>query len=558
MHWLPPDQQLPADADAPSDWDRYMRPLYWLAGARWETLKYCPATERERVAVIGSTVLIPTVMSFLGMIFYTKSRFADPPWLSILGIALAWSFVIMNTDRILLATYRPFQPWWRKMMQVIFRFALAAVVSVAIAFPFCLDQYRPSIRHRNQTEFQGKLNILREKADAKRKEIKDSQQQARDDDDAARKQIEADHTAKHDALTAQLPELQKAILNPEVYADELMQDERKKATAPEFVAPASPATRAVIAQIEAQKETVAKGSTAIEEKQDLHRRLVEAIARELAGQPNEFYPEKKKAGQGPRTKDMKDRDLAVTAEIRRLELSLKVAEEALSASDKQLATARLADRNAFLDGLGGKRSAFVDEANEKERLRKERLEKTNAEITALEADHVAQIKRMDEQTASLAAEHANAVKRVEEQYGPNIARFEAKISGVLDPMEETIGLYNVIFLPAPDADETERGEQGKKWIAGVFQFLVIFGTLFVLDLIPIMAKLFSRPGPYDVLVEHPEYVANTNLRAFWSNYQQHAHEWGTGAMMDDASAYRLLESHPRERPDVEPEPRVKV
>ena len=29
-------------------------------------------------------------------------------------------------------------------------------------------------------------------------------------------------------------------------------------------------------------------------------------------------------------------------------------------------------------------------------------------------------------------------------------------------------------------------------------------------------------------------------------------------MMDDASAYRLLESHPRERPDVEPEPRVKV
>jgi len=118
---------------------------------------------------------------------------------------------------------------------------------------------------------------------------------------------------------------------------------------------------------------------------------------------------------------------------------------------------------------------------------------------------------------------------------------------VLDPMEETIGLYRVIFLPAPDADETERGEQGKKWIAGMFQFLVIFGTLFVLDLVPIMAKIFSRPGPYDVLVEHPEYVANTNLRAFWENYAKHAHEWGTIGMMDDASARRLLESHPRER-----------
>ena len=147
-----------------------MRPLYWLAGARWETLQHCPATERERVAVLGSTVLIPTIMSFLGMIFYAKSRFSEPPWLAVLGIALAWAFVILNTDRVLLATYRPFQPWWRKVMQVVFRFALSGVVSVSIAFPFCLDQYRPAITHRIQTEIQGRLNGLREKEAARRKE----------------------------------------------------------------------------------------------------------------------------------------------------------------------------------------------------------------------------------------------------------------------------------------------------------------------------------------------------------------------------------------------------
>ena len=54
-----------------------------------------------RIAVIGSTVLIPTIMSFLGMTFYAKSRFADPPWSSVFAISLAWAFVIMNTDRIL-------------------------------------------------------------------------------------------------------------------------------------------------------------------------------------------------------------------------------------------------------------------------------------------------------------------------------------------------------------------------------------------------------------------------------------------------------------------------
>ena len=61
------------------------------------------------------------------------------------------------------------------------------------------------------------------------------------------------------------------------------------------------------------------------------------------------------------------------------------------------------------------------------------------------------------------------MKRTDEKYVPHIARLERKMNGVLDPMEETIGLYRVIFLPAPDADETERGEQGKKWIAGTIK-----------------------------------------------------------------------------------------
>lgn len=526
-----------------------MRPLYWLAGARWETLRYCPATERERVAVLGSTVLIPTVMSFLGMIFYSKSRFAEPPWPAVVGIALAWAFVIMNTDRILLATYRPFQPWYRKIMQVIFRFALAGVVSIAIAFPFCLDQYRPAITHRYQTEFQGKLNNLREEEAIKRKELAVALQKIRDDDAAARKQIVADYNARHEALTAQLPELQKAIINPEVYADERMEEERKKASAPEFVAPASGPTRAILAEIEAQKETLAKTRATLEERQGLHQRLVEAIAREIAGEPNEFYPESKKAGEGPRTKDMQLRDKAVAASIRAMELSVRTQLEALVASDKQLAAARLVDRNAYLDALAGKRPAFVEEAVERERIRKERLEKVTNEIAALEAEHPQLLARQADQTAALEAEQASAVKRVDSRYVPHIARLERKMNGVLDPMEETIGLYRVIFLPAPDADETERGEQGQKWVAGLFQFLVIFGTLFVLDLVPIMAKLFSRPGPYDVLVEHPEYVASANLKAFWENYEKHADEWGSSAMMSDPSARRLLDSHPREARD---------
>lgn len=527
-----------------------MRPLYWLAGARWETLKHCPATERERIAVLGSTVLIPTIMSFLGMIFYAKSRFHEPPWLAVTGIALAWAFVILNTDRILLATYRPFQPWWRKLMQVSFRFALAGVVSVAISFPFCLDQYRPAITYYYQQKYQAKLDILSEQESTGRRELTTTLEKIREDNEAARKQLNDDFSTQNDALTAQLPELQKVILNPEDYADERMEAERKRASDPEFVAPASGATRTVISQIEAQKETLSKTNTELEGKEDLHRRLVEAIAREALGQPNEFYPEKKKPGDGPRLKDMQARDRAVVVDVRRLETASTVQQAALIASDKQLAAARLVDRNAYLDGLSAKRDAFVAEGNEKERMRKDKLQKVTAQIAELEADHTARVGKLAQHTAALETDHSIAAKRHDDKYLPQLTLLKNKQGGVFDPMEETIGLYKVIFEPAPDATAEERAENKGKWIAGVFQFLVIFGTLFVLDLVPIMAKIFSRPGPYDVLVDHPEFISGENMRAFRAKYGEHATDWSNLGMAEDPAAHRLVQSHPRRLPRV--------
>lgn len=545
---LPHSLESPPETHQSTRWDRWMRPLYWLAGARWETLRHCPPSERERIAVLGSTVLIPTTMSFLGMIFYSKSRFADPPWLSVFAISLAWSFVIMNTDRILLATYRPFQPWWRRMMQVIFRFALAAVVSVAIGFPFCLDQYRPAIKYRMQTELQGKLNILRGDEAAKRDVLSANLLKMRDDETLARKEIVETHTTQREELTARLPKLQMAVVNPEEEADKRIEDERKRAGESDFVAPAGAETRTVLAAIEAQKETLTKTKANIEEKQDLHRRLVEAVARESAGLPNEFYPEPKKAGSGPRTKDMQLRDKATVVELTRLSGQLTAQEEALVASDKKLSAARLVDRNAYLDSLADKRDSYVQEAKEKERVRKEQLAKLNSDIAARDEDYKQRLARLAEQTATAESAHKNNVKRHDETYLPPILRIEGKINGILDPMEETMGLYRVIFVPSPDADKTEQEEQGKKWIAGLFQFLVIFGTLFVLDMVPIMTKIFSRAGPYDVLVEHPEFIANANLRVFHTEYGKRSEDWGITGMADQPSGPDLVKGNPRNVP----------
>jgi hypothetical protein len=549
MHWSPSSE--PDPSALPPREGRLQRFFYWLAGARTETLRHCPPTERERIAVLGSTVLIPTIMGFLGMIFYTKSRFQDPPWLAIVLISLAWAAVILNVDRILLATYRPFQPWWRRFMQVCFRFLLAGVVSVAISFPFCLDQYRPAIVHRYQTELQAKLNQMRMDEAAGRKALRERLEEIRTKAETDRKQIIADFTTRHEALSGRLPALQKAIVNPETYGDERIDEERKKAGEPDFVAPASGATRNVLAQIDAQKETLAKTQAELETKLDLHRRLVEAIAREALGQPNEFYPEVKKPGEGPRLKDMQARDRATMADAGRLESAVSAQRAALVASDRQLADARLADKNAYLDALPAKRAAFVEEGKEKERLRQLELAKVQAEIAQLETDHQARLQKLAEFTAALESEHASSVKRHEETFLPPIARLEQKINGIFDPMEETIGLYKVIFEPPPDATPEEKAAFGNKWMAGLFQFLVIFGTLFVLDLVPIMAKIFSRPGPYDVLVEHPEFIANENLTAYKRAYaEQPQNAWADDGHAPERALLRSrkLGLPPREDP----------
>jgi len=537
--------------------NRFQSALYWLAGAHWDTLRLCPAAERERVAVLGSTILVPTSMAFLGMFFFAKSRFSDPPFFPVLFVSLLWAFVILNTDRTLIALYRPFQPLWRRLIQVLFRLGLASVVSLAIAFPFCLDQYRPAIRFRYQTELQAKLNDLRNTEAQGRAQLREELVKLRDTSEVDRRKLNGDYTKLREGLSAQLPDLERSQLNPELFADSKMEDERRRVTATDFVAPASGTTLNIIARIDVQNETLERLGKLAEEQQAMHRRLVEATAREELGLPNEFYPEAKKPGDGPRLKDIKLRDARVAGEIRRLELALKTAMAELASEEEALAKGRLTDRNAYLDSLSAKRTAFLDEAKERDKTRRDRLAQLNTQIETADAAHAQLLRKLDAHTQTREEDHSRAQQRHDDTFLPPISRLEGKINGIFDPMEETIGLYKVIFLPPPDMPEDAKLQF--RWLAGLFQFCVVFGTLFLLDLIPIVVKLLSRAGPYDILVEHSEFVANLNWSAFEGHFRKHGSAWpgqsqgpteGKGAW-NPADAEVLLRPHYAPPPTVE-------
>jgi hypothetical protein len=106
--------------------------------------------------------------------------------------------------------------------------------------------------------------------------------------------MDASYAASRESLNSQLATLERAQINPEIYADEKMEAERVRASAPEFIAPASGSTLNIIAKWEASKQNLQNFRAKREKEEAMHSRLVEAIAREELGMPNEFYPEAKK------------------------------------------------------------------------------------------------------------------------------------------------------------------------------------------------------------------------------------------------------------------------
>jgi hypothetical protein len=337
--------------------------------------------------------------------------------------------------------------------------------------------------------------------------------------------MDASYAASRESLNSQLATIERAQINPEIYADEKMEAERVRASAPEFIAPASGSTLNIIAKWEASKQNLQNFQAKREKEEAMHSRLVEAIAREELGMPNEFYPEAKKPGSGPRLSELKFRDVRVVKEIDQLDSSILASGSEIASLENSLSSARLSDRNFYLDSLNSKRASFVEEADERERLRRSKIDQLNSKIAELDANHLQQKAKLAGHVGALEEEQARSQQRHDDTFLPPIHRLEQKIQGKFDPMEETIGLYKVIFVPPPEMVGDAALEY--RWAAALFQFLVIFGTLFFLDLIPIVVKMLSRPGPYDVLLEYSEFTANANWADFKRNFENTGSGWNS-------------------------------
>ncbi len=472
------ETQLPPTADKPKGWKRCQLLFYWLAGARWSTLAHLPENERERIAIIGSSVLIPTLLAFFGMYLFASSRFNTPRPVSCFILAVCWALIIMNIDRILLATYRPFQPWFRKFIQIIFRIGLAGVISIAITFPFCLDQYRGAIKERLKNDYMERLQHLE-----------------------TNKQSEFIEFKKHydNSIKSLQTELERenvaGAIDPQLYADEqILLYLNKKAE------------KVRTQNLQTQKELQVVSNDLKEIISEV-RQLKQDLRDEENGVLDKERGGTNKTGRGPKYEEIfRNLESAILSEQHKRDQYRQLLNEAskLSSDGNEKKSASISDTQ---------RAAFIREGQH----RKEKIDDIKTAMKKVEEDYMKNL-----------SDH-------ESRYSSSIERYKEKMNGNFDLMEETIGLFKVIFIPERHSDNGDPILDKYKWIAALFQFSIVFGTLFLLDLIAILSKVMSRPGPYDVYLEFSEFVSQQNIIAFKKEYPRFADNWAESSSSYNAN-----------------------
>ncbi len=123
--------------------------LLSLSGANLELLEECPR-DRGRYMGIGGAVLSTSLMGGFAAALALQMTVDAPPAAAV-GFGVVWGLIIMNLDRWLVASTNRDSSWWRSMLILLPRLALAVVIGGIIAEPLILRVFQPEIEAELET-----------------------------------------------------------------------------------------------------------------------------------------------------------------------------------------------------------------------------------------------------------------------------------------------------------------------------------------------------------------------------------------------------------------------
>lgn len=466
--------------------------FFWLSGAGTETLEACPNWEQRKYVAFGATVLVPCLFAFIAC-SYALSTLTDN-YAVVFLVAVVWAFIILTIDRALLASYRPFLSFWRKVGQFLLRFFVAFLMGLTIAHPLVLLLFRDTITTVIEKDRQAEIEQLHasyatERATAEARIA------------TVEKSIAEQRLRWNETFQAQFkvdPVLEKTSI-PGLTFDQQTQLDKAITDA---TAPAKQSLGAAEQQIATLTPQYAKMQQELAFWQS-------EFERELNGQRSGII------GLGPRARSVQDDQLAWRREeVRRLGGLLDHFSAEKAALESQIRQAETSATQSFQARLAEEQAKQTAEeqrvAGLKHRVEADQASQFVAQQNQLRETIKAQI---DARLGDLKFAQAELARIAsEEQKRVDILRAEPR----RDILTQTLALHRLF----------EVGDRG-----GRFAYLtyVVLTLLFVLlDTIPLMVKFFCKPGPYDTLLDRDEVRFDSEHRAFLVSHKQYMDQLAAG------------------------------
>ncbi len=477
--------------------DRIERVFFWLSAASSDNLDQCPAWERRKYVAFGATVLVPSIFAIIACA-YALSTLTDN-WLIIAPVSLVWSFIILTVDRALLATYRAYQGFFRKAAQFSLRMVVAALMGITISHPLTLLLFKDTISSVVERHRQGEIEAAREASKQQKVAV-----------EARIVPLEAEIAKQRENWTATfsakfLDENGKPIEKP-------LTDEEKQLKAfrdgkiADAVAPGK-------TRLETLDTEMAKMSADYQKIAEELNHWQTEFEREVNGQRSGII------GLGPRAKSIQEDQLtwrraesarlsgvldtmtknrvALMAEIKAAEDGVNAALDAKAAEEAALNKAEQARIAALKQKVQTEQAdAFVGQQN----AIRETL-KTQIDTLLL------QEKNMHEEITAITADETTRIAKIHAEPRRDI-------------LTQTLALHELF----------ESGAQGGMF--ALVAYLVLTMLFMLVDTIPLIVKFFSKPGPYDTMLDREEMGYEGERKAFLDGFSRQMKELGDSKLLN--------------------------
>ncbi|MFP6898121.1 MAG: DUF4407 domain-containing protein [Roseibacillus sp.] len=475
----------------------FRRLFFWLSGASTESLESCPEWEQRKYVAFGATVLVPTAFAIMACSYALSTLTAD--WRVIVPVALVWGFIILTIDRALLATYRPYQSFFRKISQFSLRIVVALLMGLSISHPLALMLFKDTVSSVIEEEREQEIAELRHQFITNQGQVAAQAEAIDEKINRLRNQRDATYEANF------IIENDRAGEGAPVEG----LDAAEQAELQQSVTDATKTQADRLAAIETQSATLQVKYEKLQGELNFWQTEFE---REINGQRSGIR------GLGPRARSIKEDQLSWRrAETKRLSAHLMAltneaaqVRELMNSIDEQVTTEFLAAGAIKAEAieLERKRVATLQNKVQEQQvdLFVEQQKSVRVGIDLQIASHQRELDRLHAGSAALDNDERTRTAAIMAEPRRDI-------------LTQTMALHGLF----------KAGDNGGQF--ALVAYLVLAGLFMLIDTIPLVVKFFSKPGPYDTLVDCDEVRFEKEREAFLNSYERYMDNLEGGGLL---------------------------